>query len=206
MSVDFAMGFPQGEFADNVDGTGWGMNFDILYRLHGSPVLIGGDIGFLIYGKQSRDEPLSPTIPDLVVTVDTTNNILPTHFLVRYDPLPITRRFRPYAEGVFGLNYLWTQTSIRDSDDDISSTNLSDTVLSGGVGGGVLVRLAQAGISDENPAFSIDLKLGARYLWGGNAEYLTEDSIHIDGDSVTYFVRRSSTNLFCADIGIAFSF
>lgn len=207
MAVDFAMGFPQGEFGDNVDNTGLGMNFDILYRVSQSPILVGGSVGFLTYGKQSRTEILSPTIPDVLVTVDTTNNILPVYFLLRYQPGPTNRAFRPYAEGLFGFQYLWTQTSVNNSNDDISSTNLSDTVWSAGAGGGFFLRLKQGGIgSSPDPAYSIDLKFGARYLWGGTADYLTEDSIVIEDGSAVYFVKRSSTNLVAVNIGVAFSF
>lgn len=207
MAVDFAMGFPQGEFGDNVDNTGLGMNFDILYRLSQGPLLIGGSVGFLTYGKHSRTEPFSTTVPDLLVTVDTTNNILPVYFLLRYQPATAHRAVRPYAEGLFGFQYLWTQTSIANSNDDLSSTNLSDTVWSAGAGGGLFVRLLQGGIvGGAAPAYSIDLKLGVRYLWGGTADYLTEDSIVFDNGSPVYFVRTSRTNLLAANIGVAFSF
>lgn len=206
MAVDFSVGFPQGEFADNVMNTGYGMDFQVCYRMGQSPVSIGGSLGFLTYGKETREEPFSDTVPDLLLTVDTTNNILLGDVLVRYQPGPSTRAVRPYIEGVIGFNYLWTQTSIRNSDDDISSTNYNDTALSVGPGGGVFLRLHQGAFVGAEPAYSIDLNVGVRYLFGGEARYLKEGSIIRDNGSVLYVPSKSNTNLLLTDFGIVFSF
>ncbi|MCI0445876.1 outer membrane beta-barrel protein, partial [bacterium] len=119
-TFSFSMGFPQGEFGDNVDNTGLGLNAGLNYRIGHSPVLIGVSFGFLQYGSVSRSALLSPDIPELIVDVQTSNNILATHFLARYEFLRYESRIRPYVEGLVGLHYLWTQTSIDDSDDEIS--------------------------------------------------------------------------------------
>lgn len=201
-TFDFSMGFPQGEFGDNVDNVGLGLNAGFNYRIGHSPVLIGASFGFLQYGSTSRPAPISPEIPELIVDVNTSNNILAAHFLVRYEFGKYESRIRPYAEGLVGLHYLWTQTSIDDSNDEISSTNFDDSTGSFGAGGGVLIGLYRA----EVGFFRFDLELGARWLKGGDASYLTEGSIIRENGNVTYVVTESSTNLFITNFGIVFSF
>jgi Outer membrane protein beta-barrel domain len=201
-TFSFSMGFPQGEFGDNVDNTGLGLNAGFNYRIGHSPVLIGASFGFLQYGSVSRSTPLSPDIPELIVEVDTSNNILAAHFLTRYEFGKYESRIKPYVEGLVGLHYLWTQTSIDESDEPISSTNFDDTTGSLGAGGGLLIGL-------HHPAagsFRFDLELGARWLSGGDASYLTEGSIIRENGNVTYLVTESSTNLFITNFGVVFSF
>ena len=110
-----ALGFPQGEFKENVDNGGIGGNLHFNYRFPQSPLSIGASITFLIYGSERREEPFSTTIPDVWVDVTTTNNLVMAHLLFRLQP----RRgaVLPYLDGLFGLNYLWTETRIEDQDD-----------------------------------------------------------------------------------------
>lgn len=201
-TFSFSMGFPQGEFGDNVDNTGLGLNAGFNYRIGHSPVLIGVSFGFLQYGSVSRSAPLSLDIPELIVDVHTSNNILAAHFLTRYEFARYESRIRPYVEGLVGLHYLWTQTSIDDSDEGISSTNFDDSTGSFGGGGGVLIGLHHSAASP----FQIDLDLGARWLSGGDAIYLTEGSIIREIDTVRYVVTESATNLLITNFGVVFSF
>ena len=206
IAVDFATGFPQGEFSDNVQSTGFGVSTEFYYRIQRS-FLIGGTLGFLTLGNESRDVPFSSTIPDVLVRVDTSNNILLSHFVVRYQPGAYNRAFRPYVEGLIGLQYLWTQTSVNgNGSDQFTSTNYSDSAFSPGLGGGADVRLFRGGWNGSSPAFGMDLNLGVRYLFGGNASYLTEGSILRHDDTVTYFVSSSPTHLLTLGAGIVFSF
>jgi hypothetical protein len=182
-----------------VDSTALGLTAGFNYRIGDSSFLIGGSFGFLQYESVSRLAPIAPDIPELIVEVDTSNNILTAHFVARYE---FGRsRLRPYVEGLVGIHYLWTQTSIDDSDDDISSTNFDDTTGSFGGGGGILI-----GLFRPAGAFGIDLDLGARLMSGGDARYLTEGSIIRENGTVTYLVSESSTNLLITNFGVVFSF
>jgi hypothetical protein len=198
--ISFSMGFPQGEFGDNVDSTALGITAGFNYRIAHSSFLIGGSFGFLQYGSTSRLAPIAPDIPELIVEVDTSNNILTAHFVARYEFG--NSRIRPYVEGLVGIHYLWTQTSIDDDDDDISSTNFDDTTGSFGGGGGVLIGLFRP----AGGMFGIDLDLGARLMFGGDARYLTEGSIIRENGTVTYLVSESETNLLITNFGVVFSF
>jgi len=205
--VNFLLGFPQGEFNDEVDNTGIGIGGEFLFSPNKSPFGIGVSLGYMIYGHETRREPFSSTIPDVEVEVETSNNILLGHLLFRAQLKqgPI----RPYAEGLIGFNYLFTRTSINDvggsGEDVASSTNLDDGVFSYGGGGGVMVQLYRgAPLAEKEWAVLLDLRL--RYIVSGEAKYLKEGSIgRVDGE-VVYDVIKSKTDLFMTQIGVTFEF
>lgn len=204
----FMLGFPQGEFKDNVDRAGLGGNFCFAYHFPRSMLSAGISFGFLIYGSETRTEPLSPTIPELVVDVRTTNSILLCHAFLRVQPQ--RGMIRPYLDGLAGLSYLTTDTSIHGSsgwDGAISSNNYDDLAFSYGAGVGAMVSLVQ--IRKEgwgSRYFSVELDLGARYLKGGEAGYLKKGSIHRENGLVVYDVYRSKTDLFKTYVGVCFGF
>jgi len=113
--LSFTTGFPQGEFSDNVDNVGLGGSGFIGYSFQDSPVMLGMDIGYMIYGSETRSEPFSWTIPDVSVDVSTRNNILLWHVFLRVQA--DRGKVRPYAEGLIGLKYLFTRTSIHSEMD-----------------------------------------------------------------------------------------
>jgi hypothetical protein len=208
LGLNFRTGFPTGEFRRNIDRAGYGGDFSFAYRIPRTIVSAGASFGFLIYGSESRNEPLSSNIPDVVVRVRTTNSILLGHLFVRLQPR--TGRIRPYLEGLAGFLYLTTDTSIGGRDqwsDTLSSNNFNDTAFSAGLGGGTklaLLQVKRAGRSEG--LFSLDLDLGLRWLRGGRAEYLKKGSIHREGGLVYYDVYESRTDLWLAGLGLSFAF
>jgi hypothetical protein len=209
--VHFMLGFPQGEFKQNVENAGLGANFYYAYHFPRSLFSVGVSFAFLIYGSETRVEPLSPTIPDITVDVTTKNSILLCHLFLRLQPQKGT--FRPYLDGLVGLNYLTTDTSIDNYNDydgydnDISSNNYNDLAFSYGVGVGAMVNLLQVRRYESGRRiFSMDLDVGVRYIRGGEAEYLKEGSIHRQNGTVSYDVYRSRTDLLGAYIGLSFNF
>ena len=50
------------------------------------------------------------------------------------------------------------------------------------------------------------LDLRFRYIFGGKLEYLTEGSILIDGENLTYLVSESRSDFFTFQIGLGFNF
>lgn len=200
--IDFTTVFPVGEFRDNVDNNGYGVGGQFLYGLGKSPVFIGADLGVVVYGSQSRREILSPSIPELRLKVTTNNNIAWTHFLVRLQSRQ--GRVRPYAEGLIGVKYLFTDTSISDdfSDETIASdTNFSDTTFSAGVGAGVQVLLAKTGKRSD-----ISLDTRVRYMVGGDADYLKKGSIVRTPGGVFFDVLSSRTDTVTLQVGVTFRF
>lgn len=207
----FLLGFPQGEFKDNVDRIGYGVSGEFLYSFDPTPVKIGASLGFLIYGRETREEPFSTTIPDVTVDVTTSNNVLLGHFLIRLQPR--VGAIRPYLDGLVGFNYLFTQTKIESQEgqeqDIATSTNFDDFAFSYGGGGGIMIKVYD-GTKKRKPskgglaAVLVDARV--RYLKGSKAEYLKEGSIGREDTEVTYDVIKSNTDLLTVQIGAIFEF
>jgi hypothetical protein len=207
--INFLMGFPQSDFSENVEHAGFGLSGHFAYQIPQTPVALGVALGFLIYGQESRKEPLSPTIPDIMVRIETTNNILTGHLLLRVQPMAGDARVKPYLEGLFGFNYLWTATSLKDSDWDdnnISSKNYDDVAMSYGGGGGLMIRVYQGKKARSNGFYSININVGTRYLFGGEASYLKEGDIKRENGTVIYSPSQSTTDLLTTSIGVTVTF
>lgn len=215
--VSFFMGFPRNEFDSNVESNGYGVNLHFGYTIPQTPVTFGLDGGFLIYGHETRREPFSLTIPDVTVKVETSNNIVPLHLFMRVSP-PLGP-FVPYLEGLVGLNYLYTETSIKDEDDPgndeiASSKNFEDTAFSYGGGVGMLLRVYGAkhqarrlDSSDKDAKLhSVYINLTLRYMKGGEAEYLKKGGREIVDGRVIFDVLQSNTDMLMAKIGIELAF
>lgn len=212
--IDFGIGIPQGDFRDQLDRVGGGINIMAGYRFADSPVLLGIDFGFMNFGKDTREEPLSTTIPDLTVEVENSYNLAHGDLLLRLIAPPST--VRPYVDGLFGFNYFFTQTVIRErggfSDEEkLRDTNFDDTALSYGFGAGVQFRLWQKRgevtktAGDVEPS-SVYLNLMSRYMFGREAEYLQEGSISRENGEVFYDVSQSKTDLLHFKIGVVVNF
>ncbi len=201
--VSLMLGKPQGDFGDNVN-TGFGINGNIGININQSPLMLGLELGYLIYGDETRTVPLSLTIPDVKVDVETSNNILLAHLLLRLQKP--NGKIRPYADGLFGFNYLFTETKVEDRnnidyDNDVaSSTNFDDFALSYGGGVGLMLQVHE---DKENTIF-IDVR--ARYLFGAEAEYLKQGSIDRDNGKITIKPTKSHTSLFLINLGVVFTF
>jgi len=222
LGLSFNVAAPQDEFRNTVDRNGYGFSIEGLYKPGDMPVKFGLDFGFSQYGRETRKEPFSLTIPDVMVDVKTTNNILLTHFLVRLQH--DYGRIKPYFDGIVGLHYLYTETSIDNEDDwddePIASTkNFDDLTLSRGVGAGFMISLvsfdkhdkainsfmkATGGMQKAACELLLDFKI--RYLYGGEAEYLKEGSITRENGDVIYDVKRSDTDLLLFQLGVIFRF
>ena len=192
---------PRGEFSENITNKGYGGGGQFLIRVGASPFLMGGDFGIVVYGSQSRREPISATIPNLALRVTTSNNIFLTHFVLRAQPR--SGAVRPYVDGLIGLKYLFTRTSVSDLDDGetiASNTDLGDTTFSYGVGGGLQIPLTKGRES------RIVLDTGVRYLRGGRADYLRRGSIIVDNGSVFYDIFSSRTDVLSVQVGVMFRF
>jgi hypothetical protein len=192
---------PRGEFSDNLTSNSYGGGVQGLVRIGSTPFMIGGDLALVIYGYESRREPISTTIPDVRVRVNTSNFIFAPHFVLRAQPR--SGAIRPYIDGLIGLKYLWTETSIPDlssEDNSVSDINLSDTAFSYGFGGGLQIPLTKGRES------RVVLDMGVRYLRGGRAEYLREGSIREVDGLVVYDVLSSRTDVLTVQAGVTIRF
>ncbi|MCC5942529.1 MAG: outer membrane beta-barrel protein [Balneolaceae bacterium] len=215
VALDFDLAAPQGEFSDQLDKLGWGLNIMGGYRFGNTPFMLGLEFGFMNFGRDVRDAPLSTTIPDLRVEVENSYNLVHGDILLRLIPPPTT--VRPYVEGLVGFNYFYTETVIRDrgsfsGEERLRDTNFEDTALSYGFGAGVQFRLYQDRSTvrepDEIAPSGVYLTLASRYMFGREAEYLQEGSIDVVSrpGEVLYDVSRSETNLLYFKLGVVISF
>ena len=203
VGTDFIIGVPVGEFHDQNSDTGLGASFSGVYAIGRSPFHVGGEFGFAIYGMESHRELFRGTTHDVVLRVDTTYSILLGNVFLRIQPREGS--IRPYVDGLIGLKYLVTSTSL--SGDETHETVASeidsgDTALSYGVGGGVQFLLT----GRKGRPVELLLDIGARYLRGGQAEYLRKGSITYVDDIIIYNVLRSNTDMFVPKIGLAVRF
>jgi hypothetical protein len=202
--INFILAFPQGEFKESIDKLGFGIGGEFMFLTpkRGSPVGIGINVGFINYGSETRREPFSLTIPDVTVDVDRSNNLFNFHLMLRL--APSAGKLRPYAEGLFGGAYIFTETEIksRGEEEVASSTNFDDFAWNYGGGAGLMYEVYRN--NDNGSAFFIDLK--ARYLFGSEAEYLKEGSVIIENGQVTYEVSRSKTDLLTVQLGVIYFF
>ncbi len=200
--IDFTTVVPTGDFSKNVTNNGYGVGVQFLRSFGKKPLLLGVDAAFATYGSDEHTEPISETIPELRVKVQTNNNITLTHLLLRAQPR--TGKVRPYGDALIGFKYLYTNTTIlNDSNgEELASTkNLSDLVFSYGFGGGVQVRLGRVGRSGD---ITLDGKV--RYLRGARADYLKEGSIRRENGSVFFDVLSSRTDVVSVGIGVTLRF
>ncbi|UCC40899.1 MAG: hypothetical protein JSV96_05550 [Candidatus Aminicenantes bacterium] len=207
-SIFFNLGFPQGEFGDYVDKVGISGIGHFAYNFPESPFSVGLSLGILMYGRETREEPFSSTIPDVMVDVTATNMIYLGHFFFRVQPRE--GKLRPYLDALIGLNVLSTDTRVKSQSwlgDSVARSNIhNDATLSYGAGAGLMIQVYSKERKRREGFFSIYIDLGARYLRGAKAEYLTEGSIFIEDGQLIYDLTRSSTDLVTAHMGISFTF
>ena len=207
-SIYFNLGFPQNEFGENVDNVGISGIGHFAYNFPKSPFLVGLSFGVLMYGRNTREEPFSETIPDVMVDVTATNMVYLCHFFIRVQPLK--GKLRPYLDGLIGFNVLSTDTKVKSQSwlgEGVVRSNIhNDLTLSYGGGAGLMIQVFSKARKRNGGLFSVFIDLGARYLSGAKAEYLTEGSILVEGGQVIYDVTKSRTDLITTHIGVTFTF
>ena len=213
LGMDLNLGTPLSGFANTMDRAGFGVTFQGGYQLKNQPVMLGLDFGFLNFGRDRRNESFSLTIPDATVLVENTYNLIHSSFLLRL--IPPAGDVRPYFEGAIGFNYLYTETTIENTDSYLEepiarSTNFDDFAFSYGAGAGLLIELHSYPVTDilegTTQIERIMLNLMGRYKAGGSAEYLKKGSITVQNGQAFYDVNRSKTDLFYYTVGVLFMF
>ncbi len=200
VNLNFITGFPQNEFADNVDNVGLGGGGGVGYHLDVSPIMVGAEFSFLIYGSETQRVPVIITIPNVTVDVQTSNNIFLGHFFVRLQSNQGV--VRPYLEGLLGVHNLFTETQIKNGTGNeviARSTNQKDSAFSYGTGAGLMIRVHKT----DNDIKEVFINLRVRYLFGGEADYL---SFRREDGQVSIDFNNSRTDLITFQLGVAFTF
>lgn len=203
---------PQGEFWEALGSPGGGLSLGVLYAVPGTPLAVGAEGSVAIYGYERRTVPLSLTIPDVRVGVTTSNNV--AHALAVARLQTPAGAVRLYLDGVAGVGYLFTETSVGDDNayvydehgSGFSTTNYDDAALVVGGGPGMLVRLYE-GRDDDGDRIAVSLDARVRYLSGGRATYLGRgDLIRYRDGTVGVDPQRSRTDLLVPHFGVQVSF
>jgi hypothetical protein len=198
VGVNFIVSEPVGEFEEFV-GAGFGADF--FGRLPMDPegfISLRADLGFLIYGYESKRVCFEGIGCRVQARLQTTNNI----FFGGVGPelaIPM-RQVRPYVHAFMGFSYFNTSSSLEDLhgfDSDFNTENFGDGTMSWGFGGGLEVNLKRGWTP-------IDLNLGFRYHENGRVEYLTEGDIVDNPDgSITMYPVVSDANHMSYHFGVS---
>lgn len=200
--------FPVGAFNDHVSQEGFALGIHYGVKLRKAPVYVGFELSAGFYGYTHRHEYMNG-VPEVRLDVVTYNNIVQGHFLLRAE----ARRgaVRPFVEGLAGLSYLFTDTTISEDDfpwEEIASDiNSSDLTVAAGAGGGLAIHLGWSRRRHPDRARGetvIEVKV--RYMAGGRAKYLKQGSIVVEGDDVVYTFERSATSFVTAQVGLSFRY
>jgi hypothetical protein len=116
-----------------------------------------------------------------------------------------------YVEGLAGLSYLFTETTISEHEypyDEVGSdVNFHSLTVTAGAEAGLSIRLNKRRAQDPDRGWGgsfIDLKV--RYMAGGRASYLKEGALVVEGNDVAYFPDRSATSFITVQAGFSWFF
>lgn len=199
----FIVAAPSGQFGDEVDELGFGL--ELHYGIRPEPAWTIG-LGFhaMTYGDETTTYAM-PLVEDF--ELNTSNNLAGGFIFAQYRPL--TGRIQPYAEARAGVNYLWTESKLQDEDwwdiDEVArKTNYDDFAPFWGGGGGLLIQLSHGDPAQDKPGVFLDLKV--TYMQGGKAEYLTEGDVSIVNDVPVYSPSETETDLLNYELGVVLTF
>lgn len=204
---------PRDGFADNVPQSAVGVSVSLGSRIiKGIPVILGGNLEFIVYGYESRREPYSVSVPDFEVHRTTWNDIMNAHLFARLQP--DRNSVQPFIEGVVGFKYIFTEShnvnaGYAEGYPIPRTTDFSDYAFSLGAGAGISLRLRQASEGGERSGrgrAGINIETGVRLLAGSKAEYLRKGSITRIEDDVQFDVCRSRTDMVVFSAGLKWVF
>lgn len=193
------LGLPQGEFAQNVNFAG-GIGGGLLWKV-GGPLALRADLGFMIYGSETRRLPLGGGALGLInVDVTTTNSIIGGSLGAQLGvPGPTVM---PYLGGSLGFSAFTTSSSVKGSNSAdepfASSTNSND---------GTFAKIAFAGLYIPFGQGTTVFDLGVRHTWNGeNVRYLTPGDITEDGNgNVILNPRQTRADFLTIILGVTFT-
>lgn len=201
---NISIGFPVGEYRDNLDRVASGLNGYAVFGLGDLPLSAGGSFSFMTQGSERIGRmQIGPYVGDLV----TRNKLLTAHAVIRAQSM--AAGVAPFLDLLVGFKRLYTTTEIRIGfnvpDIDMDS---DDYVISYGVGCGVAYQIYESsGDGDESGGGRrLSLDLGVRYLMGGEAEYVDIDSVIFIDDRIGYNMVRSRTDMMTVHAGVSFLF
>ena len=200
-TLSLQLSFPQDEYQEAYSATGVGLRWNILHRPKESPFSIGGELGFLINGSDSRSFDIYYLGFYDRYRISATNNILSLAFKARADLVPHEMPMQIFVEGTVGTNFFFSSVDIS------RETFFGQTEYAGGnstKGHWAFVWGPGLGVEIPlNKSNTTALSVKGSYLFGSRTKYLT--SPYIDNDGEVYFTERESeTTMLLMEIGVRF--
>jgi hypothetical protein len=190
------VGVPQGAFAEAVAIAG-GVGGGALWGI-GPAFGLRADLGFMIYGSETRRVPLGGGALGLIdVDVTTTNAIFGGGVGAQLG-MP-GGSLMPYVGGEIGFSVFATTSSVEGSNSSdepfATSTNSSDGVFSQTALAGLYIPLARGNVM---------LDLGVRHTWNGKkVRYLTREDVTEDVDgNIVLTPRETRADLLTIVLGV----
>ncbi len=198
---NLAVGFPVGEFRDNIDEKGVGLEGYATFGVPRVPFQAGASLSFMSLGTVSS---LQPLVYPYLVEVTTRNNVLSGHGFLRLQQA--VADFQPYLDGLVGFSRFFTTSELGTGASVFNSvTEIDNWTFSYGVGAGAMFEVFEY-TTEGGTNFSISIEMGARYLIGGKAEYIEVDSGRIVDGVAVFDVKSSKTDMVTARFGASVLF
>lgn len=209
-SLSFQLAFPQEEYKETYPRTGWGGRLAVMHRFSDNqPFSIGGELGWLQNGHDSRRFRVPFYGRDNRLQVTATNNVATVAFKVRADLIPSRHDFQLFLEGTAGTNaffskanydygnydsYYYDYYGYYPDNNTMYSKNRWTFMWGPGMG-------AEIKVGKRKDAA---IMLKGSYLFGGDTRYLTDPYVSPDGD-VFFTEKRSPTTMLIAEAGVRFT-
>ena len=207
MNLHGVLTFPQAEFGEKLDRVGAGFGLDLGYAPPWLPVAAGVSGNMSWYSSETTDVYVDTDRYRGWMPLGADGKLFTVYIFARLQPH--TGVFRPFVEGLTGLNILWMDSSVEDDeykDLGFSGANdLTDVGLGYGAGGGLEFRV-YSGANNSDQYSEAYVSLRVRYLYGSRMEYLQAEAISFDEEGKP-FVRsedrmRSDIEMLQVMVGI----
>ena len=202
-TIGLQLSFPQGEYKATYPVTGVGVRWDILFRPSPEiPLSIGGELGFLVTGTDSRYFDLYYLGYFDRYRVTASNNIVSMAFKARADLVSPEKPVLFFVDATIGTNLFFSsvdlerETYFGNSQSAGGNSSKGYWAFSWGPGAGIEIPL---GKSKE-----IALSLKGSWLFGTNTKYLTDPYIDNNGN-IFFTERESKTDMVITEAGMRFS-
>ncbi len=200
-TLSLQLSFPQDEYRDAYSATGVGLRWNVMHRPQESPLSIGGELGFLINGSDSRSFDIYYLGFYDRYRISATNNIVSLAFKVRADLVPNENSMQLFVDATAGTNLFFSsvdvsrETYFGQSDYAGGNSTKGHWAFVWGPGVGVEIPLS------KNKRTALSVK--GSYLFGSRTKYFTDP--YIDNNGEVYFTQRESeTTMLLMEAGVRF--
>jgi len=210
--------FPKGELMNQEVPNALALDVNLKYYLN-DYAAIGINFGGSQYGFSQREIPFNQWT-NVGLIEETRNNMFHGNLLLKI--IPFKGPVRIFGEGLIGIKNLNTTTklfsqssSCDDPDTEVdeceisSTTDATDSAFGYGAGGGLEIYLTEFPNEEKSTTNILSLIVSAKYLWGGEVQYLKEGGITVTPDpdgvnfpTIDYDWNQSKTDVFHFNIGL----